>query len=65
MEVVSLIRHAYSVSGFSSDEEVWQHYWAGNGNIEFELPGRDLQRQRYESGVIWEYLIEGTLERID
>lgn len=65
MEVVSLIRLAYSVSGFGSDEEVWQHYWAGNGNIEFELPGRDFQPQRHESGVIWEYLIEGTLERID
>jgi len=64
MEVVSLVRHAYSVSTFGSDDEVWQHYWSGGENLEFELPGRDFQPQRHQSGVIWEYLIEGALQKV-
>jgi hypothetical protein len=26
MEIISLVRHAYGISGFMSDDEVWQHY---------------------------------------
>ncbi|HBW1841941.1 TPA: hypothetical protein N3414_000666 [Klebsiella quasipneumoniae subsp. quasipneumoniae] len=65
MEIISLVRHAYGISGFMSDDEVWQHYWSGQGNLELQLPGRDFQPQHYESGVIWEYLIEGSLRKVD
>lgn len=65
MEVISLVRLAYGISSFNSDNEVWQHYWTGQGNLELQLPGRNFEPQRYESGVIWEYLIEGSLKKVD
>lgn len=64
MEIVSLMRHAYKISTFESDYEVWQHYWSGQGNLALQIPDRDFKPQRIESGVIWEYLIEGALELI-
>ncbi|EGK4252115.1 hypothetical protein IO785_002248 [Escherichia coli] len=64
MEIVSLMRHAYKISTFESDYEVWQHYWSGQGNLGLQIPDRDFKPQHIESGVIWEYLIEGALELI-
>lgn len=63
MEIVSLARHAYLVSS-SSDETsaaIWGAYWSGQGSLQMELPDENLQRKTYDSGQIWEYLIEGRL----
>lgn len=67
MEIVSLLRHAYYVSMMSQSDidDLWKSYWSGGESIQMELPSTDFQRQRFESGVIWEYLIEGQLVVID
>jgi len=63
MEIISLMRHAYMVSSSSGrgDELVWESYWSGHGNLQMELPDIDFKRKTYDSGEIWEYLIEGRL----
>jgi len=65
MEHVSLARHAYRVSMLEDIEKIWTHYWEGGGDMPMELPGRGFKRERYKSGVIWEFLIEGVVERVD
>ena len=65
MEVISLMRHAKRVS-YMEDAEVeyaWRHYWGGRGEIALRLP-RGRSQKTYEPSVIWEYLIEGIVERI-
>lgn len=62
MEVVSLMRFAYPLAAWSAAklDNIWAHYWSGNGNISVEAP--DLRQgqawRRMDSGVIWEWLIE-------
>jgi hypothetical protein len=63
MEIVSLDRMANrgSSSDFDTIDLVWKHYWTGEGEMKRELPvinGRQIRN----SGIIWEYLIEGVLE---
>jgi hypothetical protein len=65
MEHVSLARHAYKVSRFTDIERLCQGYWQGFDNIILELPTENFQRRNFESGVIWEYLIEGVVEKIE
>lgn len=65
MEHLSLARHAYRVSLLEDIENIWTHYWKGGGDMAMELPGRQFKRERYESGVIWEFLIEGVVEHVD
>lgn len=65
MEHVSLARHAYKVSTLTEIEKLWSKYWSGFGNIGLELPAKNFQRTRFESGIIWEYLIEGVVENTD
>lgn len=67
MEIVSLARKAYSISSLSDDtvKTIWKHYWSGSADIDMELPTADFKREVFSSGVIWEYLIEGQLVRID
>lgn len=64
MEIVSLARHAYKISAFQDPELLWTRYWSSAGNVTLELPTPDFQRREYDSGIIWEYLIEGTVRRI-
>ena len=64
MEVVSLLRRAYRVSSVQDPGSLWHHYWSGGGNLQLELPGAGFKRESYDSGVIWEYLIDGAVELI-
>lgn len=64
MEIVSLARHAFKVSAFQDSELLWASYWSSTGNITLELPTPDCQRRECDSGIIWEYLIEGTVRRM-
>ena len=44
---------------------LWSAYWKGDGNIYWEILDIDLiNKKRLESGVIYEYLIEGRVELI-
>ena len=63
MEIISLLKHAYKVSHLSEQSlrNIWKSYWSGVGNIQMELPVVDGDRTLCDSGIIWEYLIEGTL----
>ncbi len=65
MEHVSLARYAYKVSMLKDIDQLWQGYWQGFDNIVLELPTENFQRRNFESGVIWEYLIEGVVEKIE
>ena len=61
MEIVTLARYAYRISHSEEDEldNLWRHYWSGGGNIQKELPEPNFSRKKYDSGEIFEYLIEG------
>ena len=63
MEIVSLARRAYRISYSEKNEldNLWKHYWNGGGNIQMELPDANFSRTKYDSGEIFEYLIEGTV----
>lgn len=62
-EVVSLMRSAYPLAAWSTADldKIWGHYWHGNGDLSVEVP--DIRQgqawRRIESGVTWEWLIEG------
>jgi hypothetical protein len=64
MEHVSLARHAYMVSMLRDVDRIWSGYWSGFDNLVLELPASGFQRKTYESGIIWEYLIEGRVQKI-
>jgi len=66
MEHVTLARYAYKLSSMQNIDQIWQSYWKGVGNIRLELPdGENFSRNIRDSGVIWEYLIEGCLQPVD
>ncbi|EGQ8681846.1 hypothetical protein GKA74_23045 [Vibrio parahaemolyticus] len=66
MEHVSLGRHAYRVASMANVEDIWRAYWTGKGNIQIELPdGPEFTRNVRDSGVIWEYLVEGCLQPVE
>lgn len=67
MEHVSLARLAYRVSmgKGSEDDDIWTHYWSGSAELGIELPSAQFERESCNSGVIWEFLVEGVVERID
>ena len=44
---------------------MWRAYWSGHGNLEMELPDEKLQRRVYQSGELWEYLVEGRIVLLD
>jgi hypothetical protein len=66
MEIVSIMRYATRVSMLTREEvsKMWRHYWSGGGAVKMELPGANFQREVIDSGEIWEYLIEGRLDRV-
>jgi hypothetical protein len=66
MEIVSLARVAYRSASWTAAqiEGFWRSYWSGGGSISVELPVDGVHFERCDSGEIWEYLIEGALERI-
>lgn len=63
MEIVFLERTAnrISMTGQETQNKIWDSYWKGIGNIKLELPKVE-GRKEFNSGVIWEYLVEGRLE---
>ena len=67
MEHVSLARLAYKVSTMQQEsiEYLWAGYWRSFEEIILELPTTTFKREKFNSGVIWEYLIEGAVECIE
>lgn len=64
MEIISLARLAYRISSLNKEtkEFIWKNYWSGSGNITTELPGVHSKKDIYDSGEIYEYLIEGLVK---
>jgi hypothetical protein len=70
MEIISLMRGVLSHASWNEQERqnIWRHYWSGGGSMKVEIPvvrNGSPQRQLFESGEVWEHLIEGRLELID
>jgi hypothetical protein len=67
MEIISLERYASRVSMLDQNtyNYIWTHYWTGQGNMQMELPTLEMKREIYNSGTLWEYLIEGSITGID
>jgi hypothetical protein len=70
MQLISLMRSAYPRASWSREERdaIWRHYWSGGGSLKVEIPvirNDAPAREWFESGEIWEYLIEGRLELIE
>lgn len=67
MEIVSLLRSYYlsdMIPNSQTQNNRWKSYWNGEGSITMNLPdtkGDEL----IDSGIIWEYLIEGKLMLIE
>lgn len=66
MEHVSLARLAYKNGMMSEGEKnkLWNGYWSSVGNISMEIPTSITTREVFETGIIWEYLIDGTVKLI-
>jgi hypothetical protein len=64
MEIVSLARSADRISSLDeiTQKQIWSSYWKGFGDLQMELPTFNDERQIFNSGVLWEYLIEGILK---
>ena len=70
MEVVSLMRGVYAKATWSDDErlKIWTHYWSSYGAFKVEIPIIENDapiRRSYDSGEIWEYLVEGRLQLLE
>ncbi len=65
MEVVSLMRTVYRLASWGTDMAnlIWTHYWSGGENLQLEVPAASgplgSRREVVNSGVLWEWLIEG------
>ncbi|HEY1690340.1 MAG TPA: hypothetical protein VGF95_15910 [Solirubrobacteraceae bacterium] len=65
MEIVSLMRTVFRLASWQVEDSdrIWSHYWVGNGNLQVSTP--DIEgfggQRTWDSGVIWEWLIEGRL----
>lgn len=67
MEIVSLLRGIDIASFDIADQEnIYQRYWNGEGDICINIPVgiKNNTRENLHSGVIYEYLIEGILKEI-
>jgi hypothetical protein len=68
MEIVSAARRAYVVSSLDeqAQDKLWRAYWSGSGDVQMDLPAAEPgHRVTVNSGVIWEYLIDGMLQLVD
>jgi len=63
MEIISLLRAADNVSSMDAKtiDLIWKSYWSGESNISLELPS-PTGKKKIDSGIMWEYLIEGLLK---
>ncbi|MDR5591121.1 hypothetical protein [Christiangramia sp. SM2212] len=66
MEIISLERYANNVSSIdiTTQDMIWKSYWGGKKSIELELPTIN-GREKFKSGLIWEYLVEGILSLVE
>lgn len=67
MEIVSVMRTSYRLGTWAPDvlDTIWSAYWNGTGDVTVEVPvPPPTLRQEVPSGCIWEYLIDGCVERI-
>jgi len=67
MEIVSLGREVYPHASWGPAEKdyIWGSYWQGSAGIDLDIPDVTLtKRQKLSSGYIWEYLIEGCLQKV-
>lgn len=67
MEIVSLARHSYKNLDINKDliHEIWKNYWSGNHDTRIEEYSETECKVLAESGVIWEYLIEGFIDLVE
>jgi hypothetical protein len=66
MEIVSLLRTAYVRGSMDerSEDAIWAAYWGGEASASLDVQAPSLtSRERLTSGCIWEYLIDGRVER--
>jgi hypothetical protein len=67
MEIVSLMRPAYTLGSWDAQtlDAIWSAYWGGGQTIAVDVPAPPPQLRRQEtSDCIWEYLIDGCVEKI-
>jgi hypothetical protein len=66
MEIVSLAREAYRRGAWTTEQldGFWRTYWFGGGGISVDLAIDGVNFESVASGEIWEYLIEGVLDRV-
>jgi len=70
MQIVSLLRSAYPRASWSREERdrIWRQYWSGGGSLSIEIPVIENDawgRKWFESGEIWEFLVEGCLKLVE
>jgi hypothetical protein len=69
MEVVSLMRTTRRLASWEAEDAdaIWSHYWRGDGDLQIQTPDTETlgATRVWESGVTWEWLIEGRLEAVD
>lgn len=65
MEIVSLMLYAYPRGSWGPEEldDVWSAYWNEATEVTVEVPVDGTIFEPLTSGCLWEYLIEGCLER--
>lgn len=64
MEIISILREVYAATrSVGRYSETWKSYWAGEGNITIRLPHglTHSGRKSVNTGIMWQYLIEGRL----
>lgn len=66
MEIVSLLR-GVTIECFPTEdqEKIYKQYWEGSQNVSVIIPNIDNQKYKAESGMLYEYLIEGILECVE
>lgn len=66
MDIVSLLRGVLLPSFSVKDQNILlDKYWSGAGDVQVDVPSMDLRtRNTLNSGVLYEYLIEGILEEV-
>lgn len=69
MEHISLwrgIKNTYTSFDRNDIDNFWKSYWKGDKDINVEISHFNLKNKtKFNSGTIYEYLIEGTLKLID
>jgi hypothetical protein len=67
MEIVSVMRGAYTAGSWDAQslDAIWSAYWRGETSITVDVPAPPPElRRQMTSECIWEYLVDGRLERV-